>query len=223
MSKDISKEIKVFSQEITPNVAILDVGCGLRPYGDFFSHTKYTGIDVEQSGRKLGDKKPDQFFDGLNIPFEAFSFDVVICTQVLEHCLDPRKLLSEIHRVLKPAGKLFLTVPFIWGEHEMPYDFRRYSSYGIKKEVENSGFTIIKQEKLTKGIRVIEILVNSEINNYKFTIKNGSAYFGLLDFVSRKLWKLVLRIWQKIYKFDRVYLDNLIVAVKINIPKRDTN
>lgn len=221
MSKDITKYIKEFGNEVGPDLKVLDVGCGLRPYEYFFSHCKYTGIDVEQSGRKTEDKKPDKYYDGSSIPFESSSFDIVICTQVIEHCLDSKRLLSEIHRILRPTGKIFLTVPFMWGEHEIPYDFRRYSSYGIKGEIEDAGFKVIKQNKLTEGVKAIEVIVNSEINNYKAASgkKNKPAYFGILDFVSRKLWKLVNKIWERIYSFDRIYLDNLIVAEKINIQK----
>jgi SAM-dependent methyltransferase len=60
------------------------------------------------------------------------SFDAVMCNQVLEHVVDPALTLSEIRRVLKPGGILLLSVPFIYCEHGMPYDFRRFTAGGLE-------------------------------------------------------------------------------------------
>src|SRR5690606_38396715 len=102
--------------------SVLDVGCGDKSYQHLFGDVEYIGIDVEVSGRPDSNKNVDLFFDGENIPFEDDRFDFVLCAEVLEHCLDPVKLLSEMKRVLKADGILYLTVPSMWGEHETPYD-----------------------------------------------------------------------------------------------------
>ena len=78
---------------------ILDVGCGSRIYEHIFSKSNYLGIDVEISGRTSKQKLADQYYDGVNIPYESAVFDLIICTEVLEHCEDTEKLINEIYRV----------------------------------------------------------------------------------------------------------------------------
>lgn len=215
MSKYIEKEIRIFAESIKSPKDILDVGCGLRPYERFFKGCKYIGIDVEASGRDSNNKIPDKFYDGLHIPFGDNSFDIAICTEVLEHCIDPEKLLSEIYRILKKDGILFFTMPFIWGEHETPYDFRRYTSFGIKRKIEDAGFEIIQISKITRGIKAIEVLVSSEITSYKnnpdykLTLQNR-----IKEFILKYLWLVVLRLWNSMYNFNRVYINNLVIAKK---------
>lgn len=216
MSKHIEKEIQNFSKSVVPSKRVLDVGCGLRPYEKYFKHCDYIGIDVEVSGREMDDKKPDKFYDRLNIPFEDKSFDIVICTEVLEHCVDTDKLLSEMYRILKISGILFLTVPFMWGEHEIPYDFRRYSSYGLKRKIESTKFKIIEQKKLVCGVKAIEYLVSSEINSYKnSTSYRPNLWYRVKEFLLYYLWLFILRLWNLTYHFDRVYIHNLVIAKKM--------
>jgi SAM-dependent methyltransferase len=70
---------------------------------------------------------------------------------VLEHVFNPDDFLNEVNRVLKPSGKLLLTVPFVWDEHEQPYDYARYSSFGLRSLLEKHGFSIVKHEKVGGG------------------------------------------------------------------------
>lgn len=121
---------------------LLDFGCGRKPYKSLFNVQEYIGIDVEQSGHSHQGEDVDVFFDGVNIPFSHESFDGVLMTEVLEHVFEPDKVLAEIHRVLKPEGKFLLTVPFVWPEHEVPYDYARYTPYALKHLLAKHGFEI---------------------------------------------------------------------------------
>jgi len=86
------------------SVNCLDVGCGDRPYEYLFGQGKYIGIDVGVSGRSTKLKKPELFYDGKNIPYSDNQFDLVLCTQVLEHVSDPFSLIKEMVRVCKQGG-----------------------------------------------------------------------------------------------------------------------
>ena len=90
--------------KISKNKKWLDVGCGLRPYEDYFPIGSYVGVDIEQSGRSIGMKAPDYFYDGQVLPFADSSFDGVISTQVLEHVPNARSMLIEMNRVIKLGG-----------------------------------------------------------------------------------------------------------------------
>ncbi len=143
----IQKFARVYAQE----KKVLDVGCGNKPYRDLFATQEYIGIDIAGGGHKDEAKQVDAYFDGKSIPFTNGQFDVVICTQVLEHSTEPEILLKEMYRVLAPQGVLYITVPFVWSEHEQPFDFRRYTSFGIRALCANAGFASVDVQ-FTTGI-----------------------------------------------------------------------
>lgn len=126
---------------------LLDVGCGTKPYRELFATGDYVGLDID-SERTRELNVADVYYNGLTFPFADHTFDSVLCSQVLEHVFNPEALLSEIHRVLVPGGKLLLTAPFVWDEHEQPWDYARYSSFGLQHLFANAGFVIQNQEKI---------------------------------------------------------------------------
>lgn len=138
----------------------LDVGCGLRPYESSFPADSYIGVDIETSGRVPTLKAPDFFYNGRELPFPEGSFDGVLCTQVLEHVSDPRNLLAEMHRVIKPGGGLILSLPFVWQEHEEPYDFFRFTRFGIVDLLGQSGFEVESVERDTGAIETLAVALN---------------------------------------------------------------
>lgn len=141
----IYKAIKRNSSAISGTV--LDFGCGDKPYEHLFNAEKYVGIDVKQAGHDHEKEPVDVYYDGKAIPFAKEHFDSCFSSQVFEHIFDLENSLQEIHRVLKPNGTCLFIVPFVWDEHEIPYDFGRYSSFGIVHVLKKNGFNIIKQEK----------------------------------------------------------------------------
>jgi SAM-dependent methyltransferase len=146
---------------------LLDVGCGLKPYRSLFNVTEYVGLDIDSEGaRKRG--IADVFYDGATFPFEANSYDAVLCNQVLEHVFNPDEFLAEIRRVLRPGGKLLLTVPFVWDEHEHPWDYARYSSFGLKALLEKQGFRVVSHQKLRADVSVLFQLANAYL--FKITL-----------------------------------------------------
>jgi SAM-dependent methyltransferase len=209
----ISRWIATFAGGAAPG-RILDVGCGTRPYEPLFTGWEYIGIDVAVSGRPAEYKVVDQYFDGHSIPYPDESFDAVLCTEVLEHCVDATRIAGEIRRVLRPGGNAVITVPFMWGEHEMPYDFRRYSINGITQMLESVGLEVIRADRSQPGIDAIAALVASEINNSVRNLENGrlSIRARFVRQVEPYLWTILRRLWQSQYAFVRVYVDNLVVA-----------
>ncbi|MEN3001829.1 MAG: class I SAM-dependent methyltransferase [Armatimonadota bacterium] len=108
---------------------ILDVGCGNKPYQDWFGHIRtYVGLDIYPGEKVDVVVQPTERW-----PFPDSSFDVVICTQVLEHVESLQHTLNEIMRVLRPGGVLIASFPFIYNEHGEPNDFRRFSAYGARQ------------------------------------------------------------------------------------------
>jgi SAM-dependent methyltransferase len=154
--------------EFSPSLSgsLLDIGCGSKPYRSLFNVDAYIGLDIDsENSRKRG--VADQLYDGGEFPFANDFFDSALCNQVLEHVFNPDEFLSEIGRVLKPGGKLLLTVPFVWDEHEQPYDYARYSSFGLRALLEKQGFKIIQHKKLAADASIIFQLTNAYL--YKIT------------------------------------------------------
>ncbi len=133
---------------------LLDFGCGRKPYENLFSVTEYIGVDMADTGHDHKNSKIDVYYDGKRLPFGDAAFDSLFCSEVLEHIFNPDEILPELNRVLKPGAKALITVPFSWNEHEMPYDYARYSSEGIKHLLEKNGFKIIGLTKSGSFARV---------------------------------------------------------------------
>jgi SAM-dependent methyltransferase len=120
---------------------MLDAGAGDSPYRDLFSHVTYEAADV--CVRQTHDYQyVDYVCDLSEIPVPNDRYDFILCTQVLEHVPHPQKVLAEFHRVLKPGGTLWLSAPLSFEEHEIPYDFFRYTQYGFRSMMQEAGLDV---------------------------------------------------------------------------------
>lgn len=210
--KNLYKNISELSINIVGN-NLLDVGCGTKPYKNLFKVSQYDGLEYsqEQYGRK---NNAEYVYDGHRFPFENETYENVISNEVLEHVFNPDEFLSEINRVLKMNGNLLLTVPFVWDEHEQPYDFARYTSFAIKFLFEKYGFEIIEYKKSCNDLGVIFQLINDYI--WKISIGKAKLHNLLLvNFVS-SIFNILGIIFIKITpKNNDLYLDNIILAKKV--------
>lgn len=193
---------------------ILDVGCGSKPYRKYFDASEYIGLEIE--GRN---KIADRQYDGKKFPFKDGEFDSVFTSQVLEHVFNPDEFLLEINRVLKNEGVLLLTVPFIWDEHEQPFDYARYSSFGLRHLLESHGFEIIDHRKIMADIRAIFQMVNAYI--YKKTVTRSARLNLLLTLMLMAPFNLLGELFAKILPGNNdLYLDNIVLAHKKQYSKQ---
>lgn len=117
---------------VAPGLRILDVGAGTCPYRPLFAHCEYRTHDFKKyDGIKLGNTTAygqiDYESEITKIPVPDQSFDVILCTEVLEHVPEPIEAVREMMRILKPGGTLFLTAPLGSGLHQLPFHF--YGGY----------------------------------------------------------------------------------------------
>lgn len=132
-------------RQIAPTIKghILDFGCGSKPYQSLFVNAEsYIGVDIEVSGHDHENSQIDFYYDGKVLPFPDNSFDAVVSFEVFEHVFNIEEVLKEVRRVLRPGGIFLLSVPFAWDEHEIPYDFARYTSFGISYVLKSNGFKV---------------------------------------------------------------------------------
>ncbi len=133
---------------------LLDIGCGKMPYKEILlkpkgQTDKYLGLDLQTPATEsYSSSKPDLFWNGDKIPLPDSSVDSAMLTEVLEHCFDPASVLKETHRVLKDNGYVFITVPFLWPLHDVPYDEYRYTPFSLEKHLRNAGFQNVRIKAL---------------------------------------------------------------------------
>jgi len=162
--------------KIPAGQTILDAGAGQFRYKKYCEHLKYVSQDFGQydgagdgKGLQVGEWNQnglDIISDIASIPVAGGSYDAVMCIEVLEHIPHPKEALAELYRVLKPKGKLILTVPFATVVHYSPYYFYSgFSKYFCNKILNDIGFKEISiipngnfYENLAQELRRLPIL-----------------------------------------------------------------
>ncbi len=124
--------VRAKAKTIPAGSRVLDIGAGTCPYRSFFVHCDYKTHDFKKyKGIKLGNTKEyskiDYESDITSIPVPDKSFDVILCTEVLEHIPEPIEALREMARILRRGGQLLITAPLGSGLHQTPYHY--YGGY----------------------------------------------------------------------------------------------
>lgn len=142
---------------------------------------KFKEIDIDEK------RKPDFVCSAEDMSvFKDHSVDVFFCIEVLEHIKNPFNAITEIKRVLKPGGLIIGSTPFIFPIHDEPYDFYRYTKYGLKNIFQDfECINLIERNSYIESIYVILWrLVN--IGNRKQKVMGALLspfYFLLLPFM----------------------------------------
>jgi SAM-dependent methyltransferase len=191
----------------------LDIGCGQKPYQKLYQASEYIGLEID-SPENLLSKNADYFYDGTVFPFVDDEFDSVVANQVFEHVFNPVEFIAEINRVLKNQGVFLMSVPFVWDEHEQPFDYARYSSFALVSLLEKHGFKIVEHKKSMSDIRVIFQLINSYL--YKKTNVKNTSINLLTTFFLMSPFNILGELLSLILPGNEdLYLDNIILAKKI--------
>ena len=185
----------------------LDFGCGTKPYERLFNVDEYIGVEIEGSGNR----KDIVYYDGRHIPFPDESFDSIICSEVFEHIPNLDEIVDELKRVLKKGGYMVVTVPFAYPEHCIPYDFRRFSSFGIEELAKEHNLSIVHQEKVGSFMNSISQM-NGVFINEKLTDHYGMKYVKKGLIVLNNVCGIINdKLLPKDYD---LYLDNSVVYKK---------
>lgn len=143
--KGLYNAIKKYAGELQGS--LMDFGCGSKPYISLFKTAEYIGVDYHGEGHNHENEEIDVFYDGKKIPFPDGRFNAVFTSEVFEHLFNLEEILPELHRVMKPGGKMLITCPFVWNEHEIPNDYARYTRFALAHLLEKHGFNILKIDK----------------------------------------------------------------------------
>ena len=201
---------------LTPHLKgkLLDIGCGTKLYKDILNVDKYIGLEIDDEGSR-NHQHADIFYDGKVIPFKDQYFDSVLSNQVFEHVFNPDDFLKEVNRVMKVDALFLISVPFLWDEHEQPYDYARYSSFGLKHILHKNGFEVVKQRKSNNGLELIFQLINAYI--YKITLSKNRYFNLFVILLIMAPTNIIGLIMSKIFpRNNDLYLDNIVLAKKVN-------
>jgi UDP-N-acetylmuramyl pentapeptide phosphotransferase/UDP-N-acetylglucosamine-1-phosphate transferase/SAM-dependent methyltransferase len=171
---------------------LLDVGCGRRPYLALFKGQVTDYIGLERDGSRYADTPPDVRGDGNALPFSTGVFDTVVSNQVLEHVPEPAYAVVEMARVMRPGARVIITAPHIWGIHEEPHDYFRFTPYGLTYMAERAGLVVERVRPL---------------GGYWITAGARLCYY--LEYFARGPFRLPVAVFWALIQSAAVWLDGV--------------
>lgn len=147
-SKITREKLDPFIQRHASDKRTLDIGCANSAYSRHFPNR--VGLDIEPG------TGVDVVADAHDLPFPDSSFELVLCTEVLEHLHTPQRGIDEMYRVLAPGGTLLLTTRFVFPLHDTPHDYFRYTKYGLKHLMK--AFEEVTLEEETSSFGTVGVL-----------------------------------------------------------------
>lgn len=127
----------------------LDIGAQNGPYSACFPNRVALDIRPGRGVRVIG--------DAMSLGITSEAFDVVLCTEVLEHLPEPQRAVDEMFRVLRPGGTLLLTTRFLFPIHDAPHDYFRFTKYGLRYLLRR--FTILELHEETDSVGAVAVLL----------------------------------------------------------------
>ena len=136
----IQQEVKSFAAALAPASKVLDAGAGECQHRSYFKGHRYVGVDLAVGDTQWDYGKLDALADLAALPLAANTFDGAIHIVTLEHVPEPKQVLAEIARCLRPGAPLLAVVPHEWEVHQHPHDYYRYTCFGMRYLLEQTGF-----------------------------------------------------------------------------------
>lgn len=150
------------------NIKVLDVGCGFKPWNSMFDENKieYLGIDYDKE-RSSADivSKAD------NLPFPSDMFDALIYSDSLEHAENIFSVIKEMRYVAKNNALVFISAPFVFPEHGIPYDFQRLTRYFYQNVFRDDEIVLIKESNSSLSTALVSL--NLFIESTPISIMKG--------------------------------------------------
>jgi SAM-dependent methyltransferase len=196
---------------------LMDFGCGSKPYQSLMKVNEYVGVDFDSQGHSHREEQIDVFYDGKFLPFPDNTFDCIFSSEVFEHIFNLEEIMKELYRVLKPNGKIFVTCPFAIAEHEIPNDYARYTSVGLKHLFLKNNFRVLHFEKVGTNF---EAVMHFRIMYYTMGMMSKLNRIKGIQNIVNPMGVYLLNLYTKVMvkilpKRDDLYLNNIIVCEKV--------
>lgn len=222
-------ENAAFAAMVPDRALVLDAGSGEAPYKNLFQHARYESADFRKLNKVYA---PTTYTCDLkNIPVEDCRFDFIVFNQVMEHVPEPQLVLAELHRVLKCGGKMIYTGPLFYEEHEQPFDFYRYTQFGLRHLLSQAGFELERLDWLEGYFGTVGYQLNSMAHYLPWKpsqLKCGVVgYFlvplmGLFKLASAAGSVLFHRLELRTKFTSRGYPKNYVVIASKRSPKQES-
>lgn len=170
---------------------LLDLGCGKAPFYAAYRPLVDSIYCVDWDNCLHGTTHVDQHADLTQaLPLPDAAYDSILLSSVLEHIPTPWTLCEEIHRILRPSGKLLMNVPFLYWLHETPHDFYRYTEYALERMLGEAGLKIVVLES-TGGAPVVltDVFCKSVVKMPGASLFNAVAQSAMSGLLSTRLGK----------------------------------
>lgn len=201
-------------ERIEKGSSVLTVGAGggvnerLRSYASQ-NQFEVASFDIDEK------KEPDILGDLCTYDFSNSQYDIVVVSEVLEHLHSPHLGTENLFNALKPGGKLILTTPFIFPIHDRPYDYFRYTKYGLLHLLSNfEEVNVMERNSALEAIDVLWMRMSKVKGKHTFFLKRLALY-------------TVFYIKRPITLFLMKYLDTDIMTTGYNVtavkPKKPLN
>jgi 2-polyprenyl-3-methyl-5-hydroxy-6-metoxy-1,4-benzoquinol methylase len=173
----------------TPSPIALDIGCGKSPYRDVLESRGFLVKTMD-----IDDTASPDYVGSIEYTSLTDSFaDLVICTQVLEHSLDPDKGVQEIFRILRPGGYLVASAPHIWFYHPHPTDNWRFTQEGLTRIVNAAGFEPTRL--LSQGGSVMALFQIVNFLLFGTAGKLGTPFYVVNNLIGRIADRLLANLY----------------------------
>lgn len=174
---------------------ILDIGAADRWIAAYLPEAaSYVALDYPATGNEFYNAKPDVFADACHLPVADASVDGVVCLEVIEHVPDPALAIKEIARVLKPEGRAWISMPFLYPVHNEPFDFQRYTQFGLRRDVARAGLEVRDLQRSSHAIRTAGLIMCLAIAGGAET-RRGALKLFLLPFALAAIFTTNMIAW----------------------------
>jgi len=182
--------------EIKTSSNVLNVGAGGRVNDMLNDYANKNGFTVVS--QDIDEKRnPDILGDICTLPLEPETYDVISICEVLEHLHSPHLAIENMFCALKPEGKIIITVPFIFPMHERPFDYYRYTKYGLAHLLSN--FEEVKIKERNSWGETINVLFVRHIMNDNVSSKLAAPALVTLGLVMAPLFWLMGKLIRSDY------------------------
>jgi SAM-dependent methyltransferase len=173
---EIEDAVRAFASALPAGARVLDAGAGEAQYASHFSRQRYYAVDLAVGDQAWNYSHLDAIADLTALPFRGSAFAAAVHIVTLEHLREPGCALAELARVLAPGSTLLLAAPQDWEVHQAPHDYFRYTRYGLKYLLQQSGFEV--QELRASG-GYFRLLARRLLNGLQF-FAGGFRWLGFI-------------------------------------------
>ena len=136
----LNDSLRDFSATVPSGALALEIGCGHYDHRPYFPQLDLQRLDIDVV------HGPSVTGDAHQLPLATDSIDAALAMSVLEHVHDPYQCVRELHRAMKPGGRVFVWVPFFFGVHAFPDDVSRFTEAGLRILFERAGFEVVRTD-----------------------------------------------------------------------------